>query len=68
MFPDNVASVAAVCGSATTREYNKVFLDSVTYALKADVSCLDKEQKYFIKLPAAGLAAVGHVYAGYEEK
>lgn len=36
MFPDRVARIAAICGSAKVRDYNVVFLDSLKNALECD--------------------------------
>ncbi len=61
-FPDMVERVAVVCGSARCSPYNQVFLESVRAALTADPAYRDGR---FMDKPAAGLRAIGRVYAGW---
>ncbi len=62
VFPDLVARICAVCGSARTSPHNKVFLDGVRSTLKADPNWRDG---YFAERPVRGLRAMGRVYAGW---
>ncbi|NKB57365.1 MAG: alpha/beta fold hydrolase [Alphaproteobacteria bacterium] len=62
VFPDRVARICAVCGSARTSPHNKVFLDGVRSTLKADPNWRDG---YFAERPVRGLRAMGRVYAGW---
>jgi homoserine O-acetyltransferase/O-succinyltransferase len=55
-FPERVAALLAVCGSARTSPHNWVFLEGVKAALEADASAGS---------PQRGLAAFGRVYAGW---
>jgi homoserine O-acetyltransferase/O-succinyltransferase len=62
MYPDMVERAAVVCGSARCSPFNAVFLESVRAALTADPNFVDGR---FIAKPAAGLRAMGRVYAGW---
>ncbi|MCR9254564.1 MAG: alpha/beta fold hydrolase [Alphaproteobacteria bacterium] len=62
VFPDRVARICAVCGSAKTSEHNKVFLHGVRATLTADPAWRDG---YFAERPVTGLRAMGRVYAGW---
>lgn len=62
IFPDRVARLCAVCGSARTSPHNKVFLEGVRSTLKADPNWSDG---YFAERPVRGLRAMGRVYAGW---
>jgi homoserine O-acetyltransferase len=57
-----VERAAIVCGSARCSPYNHVFLEGVKAALTADPMFRDGG---FIDKPAAGLRAMGRVYAGW---
>ena len=59
---DMVQRAAIVCGSARCSPYNHVFLDGVKAALTADPAFKDGR---FEGRPAAGLRAMGRVYAGW---
>ena len=62
IFPDRVARICAVCGSARTSIHNQVFLQGVRAALTGDPGwCGD----HFEAHPAQGLRAMGRVYAGW---
>jgi len=61
-FPDMVERAAVVCGSARCSPYNHVFLEGVKAALTADPAYQDGR---FVTKPAAGLRAMGRVYAGW---
>ena len=60
--PDMVERAAIVCGSARCSPYNHVFLEGVKAALTADPAFGDGR---FVAKPAAGLRAMGRVYAGW---
>ena len=60
--PDMVERAAVVCGSAKCAPYNHVFLEGVKAALTADPAFRDGR---FVAKPAAGLRAMGRVYAGW---
>ena len=62
MYPDVVARVAGICGSAKTSVHNRVFLEGVRAALTADPNWRDG---YFHAHPVRGLRAMGRVYAGW---
>ena len=62
LFPERVASLLAVCGSARTSPHNRVFLEGVKAALLADASFA---QGRYSEQPVRGLAAFGRVYAGW---
>jgi homoserine O-acetyltransferase len=61
-YPDMVERAAIVCGSARCSPYNHVFLEGVKSALTADPAFVDGR---FAAKPAAGLRAMGRVYAGW---
>jgi homoserine O-acetyltransferase len=61
-YPAMVQRAAVVCGSARCSPYNHVFLESVKAALTADPAFRDGQ---FVEKPAAGLRAMGRVYAGW---
>ena len=60
--PEMVERAAVVCGSARCSPYNYVFLEGVKAALTADPKYQDGR---FTAKPAAGLLAMGRVYAGW---
>jgi homoserine O-acetyltransferase/O-succinyltransferase len=62
LFPDRVASLLAVCGSAKTSPHNWVFLEGVKAALLADP---DFQNGRYARPPERGLGAFGRVYAGW---
>lgn len=62
LYPDMVERAAVVCGSARCSPFNAVFLESVRAALTADPAFADGR---FQSRPAAGLRAMGRVYAGW---
>ena len=61
-YPDMVERAAVVCGSAKCSPFNHVFLEGVKAALTADPAFVDGR---FVSKPAAGLRAMGRVYAGW---
>jgi homoserine O-acetyltransferase/O-succinyltransferase len=62
LFPDRVARIAAICGSAKTSPHNLVFLEGVKAALTADPAWQDG---WFATQPVRGFRAMGRVYAGW---
>ncbi|MDB5618073.1 alpha/beta fold hydrolase [Tardiphaga sp.] len=61
-YPEMVQRAAIVCGSARCSPFNHVFLEGVKAALTADPAFVDGR---FHSKPAAGLRAMGRVYAGW---
>jgi homoserine O-acetyltransferase len=61
-FPERVANVLCVCGSARTSAHNWVFLAGVKAALEADA---EFAAGHYARPPERGLAAFGRVYAGW---
>ena len=61
-FPHKLAYFVAICGSARTSGHNKLFLDSVTAALKADS---DFDNGNYGSAPLRGLEAFSIVYTGW---
>ena len=62
LFPDKVARIAALCGSAKTAPHNYVFLEGVKATLTADPAW---QGTHFDSKPERGLRAMGRVYAGW---
>ncbi len=62
LYPERVASLLAVCGSARTSPHNWVFLEGVKAALLADP---DFAAGHYRTPPRRGLGAFGRVYAGW---
>ncbi|WP_118136155.1 alpha/beta fold hydrolase [Oceanicella sp. SM1341] len=62
LYPGMVERIAVVCGSARCAPYNAVFLESVRAALTTDPAF---DGTRFTARPAAGLRAMGRVYAGW---
>jgi len=62
IFPDQVARICAVCGSARTSVHNKVFLEGVRATLTADPAW---QGDHFAAHPERGLKGMGRVYAGW---
>jgi homoserine O-acetyltransferase/O-succinyltransferase len=62
LYPDCVAALLVVCGSAKTSAHNWVFLEGVKAALLADPDFRDGRYE---QPPERGLAAFGRVYAGW---
>ena len=60
--PDMVERAAIVCGSARCSPYNHVFLEGVKAALTTDSNF---RVGRFVAKPAAGLRAMGRIYAGW---
>ena len=62
LYPDAVARICVVCGSARTAPHNQVFLEGVKAALTADAAYRDG---WFHEPPVRGLKAMARVYAGW---
>lgn len=61
-FPDSVARLLPLCGSAKTTPHNAVFLESVRATLTADAAWQDGE---YSSPPEKGIRAVGRLYASW---
>ena len=62
LYPEMVARIAVICGSARTSPHNHVFLEGLRYALMADPNWQDG---WFAARPVRGLRAMGRIYAGW---
>ncbi len=62
LFPDAVARIFAVCGTAKTSVHNQVFLESLRAALTTDPAW---DGQKFTAHPERGLLAFGRVYAAW---
>ena len=62
MYPDMVACIAAICGTAKTSPHNWLFLEGVKQALQADAEWAGGD---YDAPPIAGLRAFSTVYAGW---
>ena len=62
LYPEAVARICVVCGSARTAPHNQVFLEGVKAALTADAAYRDG---WFHERPIRGLKAMARVYAGW---
>lgn len=62
IFPDQVARICAVFGSARTSIHNRVFLEGVRATLTGDPAWTGT---HFAAHPVRGLRAMGRVYAGW---
>jgi homoserine O-acetyltransferase len=62
LFPDMVAAIAPICGSAKTSPHNVVFLQGLKAALTADSAFNDG---WYDTPPVKGLIAFARVYAGW---
>jgi homoserine O-acetyltransferase len=61
-YPDMVERIAPSCGTASTTPHNFVFIEGFKSALRADAAW---NNGFYDKQPAAGLRALGRVYAGW---
>jgi homoserine O-acetyltransferase len=61
-YPDYVASLLPFCGAARCSPHNRVFIEGVRAALRADPVFADG---HYTTKPVAGLKAFGRVYAGW---
>lgn len=62
LYPDCVAKIAALCGTAKTTDHNKIFLQSLRTALTADSSWNGKS---FEGIPDRGFQAFARIYASW---
>ncbi|WP_135504632.1 alpha/beta fold hydrolase [Roseovarius aestuariivivens] len=62
LFPDRVARICAVCGTARTSVHNAVFLQGLRAALQTDAAW---DGLRFTRHPVRGLRAFGRIYAGW---
>ncbi|SNR70194.1 alpha/beta fold hydrolase [Puniceibacterium sediminis] len=62
LFPDAVARIFTICGTAKTSVHNWVFLDSLRATLITDPAW---DGQKFTAHPERGLSAFGRVYAGW---
>ena len=62
LFPEMVAAIAPICGSARTAPHNVVFLEGLKAALTADAAFNDG---WYETPPVKGLIAFARVYAGW---
>ena len=62
MFPDRVARIAALCGTARTSEHNRLFLMSLEAALTADPAW---DGARFVREPDAGFRVFARIYASW---
>ena len=63
-YPEMVQRILPFCGSARTAPHNKVFLDSLRHALRADVA-FDEGWYHPDDPPTRGLRAFARIYAGW---
>lgn len=62
MFPERVARIAALCGTARTSEHNRLFLMSLEAALTADPTW---NGRTFDGVPERGFRAFARIYASW---
>ena len=62
LFPDMVARICCICGSARATPHNRLFLQGLAAALTADESWRDG---WFETPPRRGILAMARVYAGW---
>ena len=62
LYPDQVAAIAPICGSARVAEHNHVFVASAVNALKLDP---DFKEGWYDAPPMRGILAFGYVYAAW---
>ena len=62
LYPDMVAAIAPICGSARTSPHNYVFLEGLKAALTADAAFAGGQ---YASPPVKGLDAFSRVYAGW---
>lgn len=62
LFPERVARIAALCGTARTSEHNRLFLMSLEAALLADPAW---DGARFTAVPERGLRAFARIYASW---
>ena len=62
LFPDRVARIAALCGTARTTEHNQIFLQSLRSALTADPTWNGRK---FEGMPDRGFHTFARIYASW---
>ena len=62
LYPERVGSWLAVCATARCYPHNRVFLEGVAAALRADAAFADG---HYTRAPTRGLGAFATVYAGW---
>ncbi|SDH97749.1 alpha/beta fold hydrolase [Alloyangia pacifica] len=62
LFPEAVPKAAILCGAARCAPHNRVFIEGIEAALKADPAWIDGA---FREVPRRGLRAMGRIYAGW---
>ena len=62
LFPDRVARIVAVCGTAKTTEHNRIFLESLRSALTADRNWTGQR---FEGIPEQGFRTFARIYASW---
>jgi homoserine O-acetyltransferase/O-succinyltransferase len=62
LYPERVARIAAVCGTARTTEHNRIFLMSLRSALTADPAWTGQR---FEGMPERGIRAFAQIYASW---
>ena len=62
LYPDAVARIAAICGTAKTTDHNKIFLQSLRTALTADPAW---DGTKFKGIPDRGFTAFARIYASW---
>jgi homoserine O-acetyltransferase/O-succinyltransferase len=62
LYPDRVARIAALCGTARTTDHNKIFLQSLRSALTSDPAW---DGQRFGAMPDRGLATFARIYASW---
>ena len=61
-YPDQVQNMLCICGSARVSPHNRVFLEGVESALRADQGFNDG---HYTEKPVQGIKAFSRVYAGW---
>jgi homoserine O-acetyltransferase/O-succinyltransferase len=62
LFPERVARIAALCGTARTTDHNRIFLESLRASLTADPAWTGKG---FDRMPERGFRAFARIYASW---
>jgi len=62
LYPERVARIAALCGTARTTEHNQIFLESLRSALTADPAWNGRE---FDGIPERGFRTFARIYASW---
>ena len=62
LYPERVAKIVAVCGTAKTTEHNRIFLESLKSALTADKTWTGQR---FDGIPEQGFRTFARIYASW---